>query len=99
MNFFKRNILFIIVLLSIGGVRGQSTESITFTFDITDFVFETDANGQSFVTSARYSLVYDEDSSKPAIPYRIVNVLIRADEIYSDVTFTYEGAIKRAALN
>lgn len=98
MNFFKRNILFIIVLLSIGGVRGQSTESITFTFDITDFVFETDANGQSFVTSARYSLVYDEDSSKPAIPYRIVNVLIRADEIYSDVTFTYEGAIKKSGI-
>ncbi len=76
-------------------VCAQSTETLRFTFNMSDFVFETDAQGQVFITSAKHDLVYGDDLAKPAIPYRTVSMLAKPDEVYSNVTFSYSGAVKK----
>ena len=76
-------------------VCAQSTETLTFTFNMSDFVFETDAQGQVFITSAKHDLVYGDDLAKPAISYRTVSMLAKPDEVYSNVTFSYSGAVKK----
>lgn len=77
-------------------VLAQTTETITFTFSMSDFTFETDAQGQVHIASDKYDLVFGEDLAKPAIPYRTVSMLAKPAEVYSNVLFTYSGAVKKS---
>ena len=90
-----RGILFIVAVFLPLSVHAQTTETLTFTFSMADFAFETDAQGQVFIASEKHALVFGEDLSKPAIPYRTVSVLSKPDEVYSNVSFTYGGAVKK----
>lgn len=77
-------------------VLAQTTETITFTFSMSDFTFETDAQGQVHIASDKYDLVFGEDLAKPAIPFRTVSMLAKPAEVYSNVLFTYSGAVKKS---
>ncbi len=92
-----RGILFIVIVAVFLplSVHAQTTETLTFTFSMADFAFETDAQGQVLITSEKHALVFGEDLSKPAIPYRTVSMLAKPDEVYSNVSFTYGGAVKK----
>ena len=98
MNFFSRIRMLPLIAAAFlpFSVHAQTTETLTFTFNMSDFSFETDAQGQVLISSDKHDLSFGEDMSKPAIPYRTVGMLAKPDEVYSNVSFTYSGAVKKS---
>lgn len=80
-------------------LKGQSTEMVTYTFDMSDFEFVTTEGGNIIITSSTYDIVYDADPEKPAIPYLVASILVKGDEIFSSVDFTYENPLARTGIH
>ena len=82
-----KRILFIgLYLLSCICLVAQTTKTYTVTFDREDFSIVNTPDG-SIIESGKYDLRLEEDTTKPAIPYVIINLLIPDMQILSDYSF------------
>ncbi|MBQ8866889.1 MAG: hypothetical protein IJ013_04115 [Bacteroidaceae bacterium] len=83
-----KRILFIgLYLLSCICLVAQTTKTYTVTFDRENFTI-TNYRGNKIITSATYDLAFDEDTLKPAIPYKIVNILLPEKQKLKSFSFS-----------
>lgn len=77
-----KNILLFAFLLTPFLCLSQSVKDIYITFDNNDFnLVQSDTTYR--IESDKYILLYDSDTTKPAVPYILVNVLIGQNSLYS----------------
>ena len=83
---YKSRTNFLLVLLSllmgVTGVFAQTNRIVSLTYRQSDFNFAVE-KGLLYVSSPSLNSFYDADTTKPALPFIVVNVLIAPDSDYS----------------
>lgn len=82
----KRFIFTALHLISCICLVAQTTKTYTLTFDREDFTIE-DYNDGKIVTSSEHNIAFDEDITKPAIPYKVVNILLPENQKLKTFSF------------
>ena len=82
----KQLIFIVLYLISCICLVAQTTKTYTITFDREDFTIE-DYNDGKIVTSSEHNIAFDEDITKPAIPYKVVNILLPENQKLKSFSF------------
>ncbi len=72
----------------------QETKTFTVRFADGDFVLENDADGCVVINSGKRDAVFDDDTSKPGLPYVSFNLLVAPNQTCSDISFTILEKVK-----
>lgn len=64
----------------------QTTKTYTITFDREDFTIQDYSDGK-IVTSSEHNIAFDEDITKPAIPYKVANILLPENQKLKNFSF------------
>ena len=83
----KRLISIGIYLISCICLVAQTTKTYTVSFDKNDFIIK-DYNQKKIITSPVHNLAFDKDTTLPAIPYKIINILLPENEKLKNFSYT-----------
>lgn len=72
----------------------QETKTFTVRFADGDFVLGNDADGCVVINSGKRDAVFDDDTSKPGLPYVSFNLLVAPNQTCSDISFTILEKVK-----